>query len=370
MVDIPKYLEEIFSNLHSMPELAFEETRTSAFISSELEKNGFTVKSHVAGTGILACLESANPGPAFAIRADIDALSFHDGYRSFNFHGCGHDANAAMVLGLSKLVSVNRITNGRLYLLFQPAEESLKGALAVINSGALPHIDEMVGIHLRPIEEAPLGMATPELLHGASSKVFVHIKGKSTHGARPHLGINTIDSGVTAINAMRTLFFNPVIPHTMIVTDFHGGNGVYNLVPSHSQFTVDLRSGTNELMATMKEQVQKVLTRSISINGGVPDISFDEGSPAAEYDPDTVEVVKHAITRVLGKAQNTITTPGSEDFHYYSTLAGIKTAYIGLGANLKPGLHSNELSFDHEALVHGVRVLEAVVEARLGCKYS
>jgi amidohydrolase len=282
----------------------------------------------------------------------MDALAFEADGKQETLHACGHDANSAILLGLAESTLDKSPERGSLILLFQPAEETLEGALRVLGSGVLEGVEEMIGIHLRPKEEASLGEATPALVHGA-------------HGARPHQGVNAVEAALLSLNAVKNLAFDPRIPHSVKVTDFHGGTGVFNIIPPKARFTLDIRCQSNELMELARRKLSKAVAAG-ECTGAHVECDFSEGSPAASYAPETVELAKRAIVKVLGSAIPSISTPGSEDFHFYSVKGGIKTAYIGLGADLKPGLHRREMTFSHQVLSQGVAILKEIVLERLG----
>ena len=128
-------------------------------------------------------MKGQEPGPVFAVRADMDALVFTINGQDQTKHACGHDANCTMVLSAALEIAKIGIKRGTLKIVFQPAEEVLGGAKALLNSGLLNDIEEMIGIHLRPIQEAGMGQATPALCHGASYVVKAKVKGLASHGA-------------------------------------------------------------------------------------------------------------------------------------------------------------------------------------------
>lgn len=360
------YVFKSFNFLHSIPESGFFEEKTSEFIGSELEKIGMEVERGVGGTGIVARYSSGIPGPTVALRADMDALEFVIDGRMSTRHACGHDANSSMVLAAAKEIIEEGIKQGTFYTVFQPAEELGNGALAMIESGKLGGIDEMFGIHLRPYNEKPIGRATCGLLHNSSYKIEAAIKGRISHGARPHMGINAAEAAVLAVNSVNAIKMDPGKSFSVKVTKIETGGNTLNTIPDYVELAFDLRAEDNNLM---KELIEKC---KISINCGAESIGARveykniSGVPAAEYSNDLIEAARKAITEVLGGSDEPHMTSGGEDFHFYSKELGIKTAYIGLGADLKPGLHDPDMSFDKRALIDGKEILKKVVAGRLG----
>lgn len=365
MVD-KKYVEEVFNYLHSIPEIGFNEFKTSEFIGKELKEFGYSVVEGIATTGLVAVLDSQKKGPVLAVRADMDALQFELDGKKINIHACGHDANSSMVLATAKEIAERGINKGEVIFIFQPAEEILGGAKEIAKSGVLDEVEEIIGMHLRPIEEAKLGEATPALCHGASKMIKVKINGLASHGARPHLGVNVIDASALAINAINAIKIDPRIPHSAKVTSINTGDLAYNIIPSSANLVLDVRAQTNEIMEKLIEKIKEAINNSVKSIGANAEIEVNAGVPAAEYNEDTVSIAREAIEEVLGDSLKPILTPGGEDFHFYTKTLGIKSAYIGLGANLTPGLHNPEMKFDLKALEYGKEILKKIILKRLG----
>lgn len=240
---------KVYKDLHAIPEKGWNEVKTSKYLKEALISAGFEVIDNVNNTtGVVVVLKGQEPGPVFAVRADMDALTFKINGKDVNIHACGHDANSTMVLMAALEIAKIGIKRGTLKILFQPAEEVLGGAEAIIESGLLDDVDEMVGIHLRPIHEARLGQATPALCHGASYCATAKVKGLASHGARPHLGINAIDAAAAIVNAINAIKINPVVPYSVKTTKLIAGGTAHNIIPDEAEMTFDLRAQTNEAM--------------------------------------------------------------------------------------------------------------------------
>lgn len=357
---------QVFTTLHQTPELGFQEVKTSQFLAQKLHEAKFKVISNINGTtGVMGILEGPEPGPVLALRADMDALAFKINGKDVNIHACGHDANSTMVLMAAGEIARIGIKRGTLKILFQPAEEVLGGAEAMLASGLLDDVNEMLGIHLRPIQEAKLGQATPALCHGSSYIVTAKIKGLAAHGARPHLGINAIDGAVAIVNAVNAIKLNPAVPFSVKTTKLTAGGNAYNIIPDIAEMGFDLRAQTNTAMEQLITKTCNAIEKGAATVGAEAEVIIRGGVPGAEYDQGTIALAKKAIEAVLGEALGPVITPGGEDFHYYSTKGKIKTAYIGLGADLVPGLHHPEMKFNPEALVQGVKILSYLVYERL-----
>ena len=356
---------KVYQDLHAIPERGMEEVQTSAYIKEKLEAAGFEVVKVGDTTGLIATLKGTEPGPVYAVRADMDALVFTVDGKDINHHACGHDANSTMALMGALAIAKKGIKKGTLKVVFQPAEETLVGALSVLESGLLADIDEMVGIHLRPIQEAKMGQATAALCHGSAYVIDATITGLNAHGARPHLGINAIDAGASVVNAVNAIKMNPVVPYSVKTTKFVAGGSASNIIPDKTTMVFGLRAQTNEVMEELIEKTKRAIVQGAATVGATAEVSVRGGVPAAAHDDEVVARTKEAIVTALGEALDPIVTIGGEDFHFFSTKGGIKTAYIGLGADLVPGLHSLDMSFNLDALVNGVKIIATAIDQRL-----
>lgn len=219
-----------YDALHAMPEVGFAEFRTAAYLAEKVKTAGFAVTTGVGGTGIVAELKGKETGPVVVLRADMDALAHTVEGKDICVHSCGHDSHCAMVLTAAEEIGKTGIKRGTLKIFFQPAEEKLFGATRMIEAGVLEDVDIIIGIHLRPGQEAKTGQATPALYHGSSYIMEATINGLTAHGARPHLGVNAIDAAAAAINAVNAININPVIPWSCKVTRLQAGGATLNAI--------------------------------------------------------------------------------------------------------------------------------------------
>lgn len=362
-----EYVQRIYDKLHAMPEPGFKEFETSKFISNELENIGYTVHRNVGGsTGIIAELVGDEEGPVIGIRADMDALKYEIDNKIEYRHTCGHDAHSSMVLAVAKEIYAQGILRGKLYFIFQPAEELLTGAQTMIDSGMLNDMTEVIGIHLRPIQEAKLGQATAALWHSAAAPTQIKLKGVGAHGARPHLGVNPVETAVLITNAINAIKVNPDVSHSIKVTKINTGEGANNAIAEDASMYIDVRCNNNAEMDLIIEKIKVVIDSSAKANGAKVDYTIDL-CPAAEYDQNIIDTNSEAIVDVLGEEGliRDLYTAGSEDFHFYTKRIGCKAGYLGLGADLTPGLHHKDMTFNKSALYNGVDILVKAVNKRL-----
>lgn len=368
MLDMKANVMEHFAILHRLPELGFEENRTAAYLAEKLRQAGYQVTEQIGGTGLTGMLTGPEPGPAVAVRADMDALAHWVNGQQTAIHSCGHDANSAMVLTMAQAIAAQGIAKGKLKILFQPAEEILGGAQAMITAGVLEDTDILLGIHLRPVEEAQLGQAIPALFHGASAIMESEICGAAAHGARPHLGVNVIDAAAAVVNAINAIHVNPMIAASVKVTKLKAGGQAVNAIPDRAELAIDLRTERNDIMEELISKTRRAIEAAVNTVGATASTRLQGLVPAAEYDAFLIDLAKESIAGVLGAegVLSSIRTPGGEDFHFYKqSKPALKTCYIGLGADLKPGLHHPEMNFNRAALPQGTAILLRMVNKLL-----
>lgn len=321
--------------------------------------------THLTETGLLATLAGAEEGRHIGLRADMDALAFPDGAGGKTFiHACGHDAHCAMVLNAGERLAEEGVPRGTLHLIFQPAEETIRGAGAVIAGGKLPPLDALFGIHLRPKSELAFGRATAQLLHQATFPTTVTFYGRTAHAARPAEGVNALLAGAETITELSRLTVETEQSWSLKPTDISCFDNAHNQIPERCRVTFDVRAQSSALGERLIRALEDCARRNAGRIGANAVCRTDRGY-AAEYDPELVRICEEAIREVLGEVAPPVRTLGSEDFHAYHAEAGIPVAYMGLGADLVPGLHQPDMTFNLDCLPYGVAILCGCVRRAL-----
>lgn len=351
--------------LHGIAESAFKEHNTSRWLTERLSAAGFDVKTGIGGTGVIGRYDTGVKGPQIGLRADMDALPFEINGEKTCVHACGHDANCTEVLWAAITIrQCNLMKCGCLTVLFQPGEESLCGADKIIESGELEHLDYLIGIHLRPIEELPLGKIAPAVFHGASGSINIVVSGENAHGARPQQGVNAIEAASLIISAIQALPFDPTIPHSVKPTCITSGDSAVNIIPASVAMIFDVRAQSNELMDAIKTRVCDAAGHAAASIGARAECKWRGGVPAGHHFDQLIKLVACSIKEACGDdfLADAIYTSGGEDFHKYSVAyPNLQSVVIGVGADLKPGLHKANMQFDPSAMISAVRVLTTVV---------
>lgn len=353
-----------FDHFHQYPEVSWKEFETTKKIASILDELHVSYRLLGDIPGLIAEIGTGNE--IVAVRADIDALWQEvDGKWQAN-HSCGHDANISMVLGALLLLK-DRTLQHRVRFIFQPAEELGNGACATFDRGAVDGVSHLFGVHLRPIEELPLGKVSPAIHHGAAYFLEGSIQGIDAHGARPHQGKNAIDVIMAVQQMLHSIHLSPFEPHSAKLTKIIADGGSTNIIPGNASFSMDVRAQHNQQLELLRSKIEsglKSIQQQFEIDMSWKWVDF---TPGAEVSPTAALMAKNAIIEALGEEHlaDEITTPGSDDFHFYTVKKPeLKAAMIGIGANLTPGLHHPKMTFDRSALIDAAEVLACVLEQK------
>lgn len=361
-------IEETWQQLHAMPEPAFCEVKTAAFLAQRLRRAGYSVQEHVGmhdgkpATGVVGVLDSGKPGPVAALRSDMDCLMFRqeDGSER-GIHACGHDAHMAMVLTAAEMLAEQGISRGKVKIIFQPAEEIGKGALCLLEAGVLDDVDYLFGIHLMSGQMAGSGQAIATVRWTACTLIRAVIEGTPAHGSKPHLGVSAIDAGAAIVNAVNALHTDPLLCGNVKTTSFMAGGGSLNSICGKAELGFDLRSTSNEEMEQLRQRVIAAVKGTAAVYGASASVEIVGTCPASSFDSAMAAVAREAITAELGQEGliDAAATTVGEDFNFYAMhRPQLKTGFIGLGCALQPGLHDPDMSFEHADMAHGCRILQ------------
>jgi len=350
---------QTYEELHQLAEPSWKEENTSKYIEGKLRKVGLNVQKFAGHYGLVAEIVGETKD-VIAIRADLDALVQEvDGITRPN-HSCGHDSHSTMVLytAIALMKSGHKFKH-TVRFIFQPAEEKGEGALMMMEEGALKNVKFLGGIHLRPAIEVPYNQAAPVILHGSTVSLKGVIKGTPAHAARPAEGNNSLEAASLLIQSIRQIRLKDEGSFSIKITELHGGEAS-NIIPETAHFTFDLRAKTNEIMESLIGRTRHTVRTIAELTETDIEFDFVEYSPAAKKNIKAMELAKSAIVSILGEDgyQDVCNSPGAEDFHFY-TLKNpeIAATMIGLGCDLRPGLHHPKMTFNKEAMIYGAKIL-------------
>lgn len=354
---IYKDVEALYVDLHQHPELAFQETRTSATLAARTKALGYEVTAPVARTGVVAVLKNG-PGPTVMLRTELDALPVEEktglpfasrvtvtmanGSSTPVMHACGHDLHMAAWAGTARLMAEHKDRwRGTLILVGQPAEEGLGGAKAMLADGLFtrfPRPDFALSLH--DDDTMPSGTIGyhPGFFRSMSDGVTITVYGRGGHGAMPH---NTVDPVVLAsriVLALQTVVSretNPVDPVVVTIGSIHGGTAG-NVIPDEVRLQLSVRTYTKEVRTRTLDAIRRI-ARGEAIAAGAPreprvDAPAEAGVPVYN-DPALTQRLASALKRALGE-RAAIEMPQkmtSEDFALYGA-AGVPAVLLHIGA--------------------------------------
>lgn len=365
--------------IHSQPELGFKEFKTSSFIVDKLQSFGIEVHQGLGGTGVVGTLKNGS-GPTIGIRADIDALPIaeqneiaHKSTHDNCMHACGHDGHTSVLLGTAKHLSENKNFSGTIYFIFQPAEEVLGGAKAMIDDGLFDKfpMDAVYGLHNWP--GLPVGqVAVNDGPMMASFDTFeITLTGKGTHAAMPHLGADPIAAGAALITNIQSIIsrrISPLQSGVISVTQMNSGDTT-NVIPDYAILKGTVRSFDMDVRQSMQDMLTEMVKTLPPLYGVTGEMDYHIRYPVTTNNSQAYLEIKEAATKVLGADKvNTAVEPSmaSEDFSFMSQV--VKGAYFWLGVDgsspSKP-LHNASYDFNDDAIETGIKVWTSLVESQL-----
>ncbi len=366
-------------DLHAHPEPSGEERRTTTQVAERLRADGLVPRIMDDGCGIVVDLE-LDPGSdtCFAIRSDLDSVAVDDAkqvaWRSTRpgcCHACGHDAHTSMalfsLLTLHEHVDAIRSMKPEcnLRFIFQPAEETTKGARRMIEQHALDGVRSIIALHVDPyLEAGHIGLRAGPLTANCLS-FRITVTGRGGHSARPYQSLDPIPAATNIVSMMYQLCprsMDSRYPLALTVTSIHAGKA-FNAIPDSAEIWGTIRTSRDEDERNVRGRLQDVLRGIATTTGCAVDIEFPHSSPATDNDRDVIERLWAAGEAALGAARVSLVempSLGGEDFAYYQQV--VPGAMVRLGTafqdpNARFPLHSPEFDINESSLVAGVRFL-------------
>ncbi|MCA0302852.1 MAG: M20 family metallopeptidase [Proteobacteria bacterium] len=366
-------------DLHAHPEFGTEETRTSAFVAATLRSFGIDdVVEGVGGTGVVATIRRGTGNRAIALRADMDALRIAESgdrpWRSTTpgtMHACGHDGHTAMLLGAARLLVEQGRFDGTVRLVFQPAEEWGRGALAMLEDGLLERFpfEEIYGLHNTP--GLPVGhfQTRPGPLMSAEDNFEIVLKGMGGHAARPQLTSEVLVAACATVMNLQTIVarrLDPtdiaVVSVTELLTD-----GVRNALPGTARILGDARSFRPEVSAEIERQMRIVARGTAETYNLDAVVTYTREFVPLVNDPAMTDEALAVARDVFGADRAGVRPEpwtASEDFAQFLRRVPGCFALVGNGTDSLP-LHNAGYDFNDAGLVPGARYFAALCERRL-----
>ena len=331
-------------DIHAHPELGFEEHRTADIVAGILRNLGIEVHTKIGGTGVVGVIRRGKSPRSVALRADMDALPIHElnkfRHASQNpgkMHACGHDGHTAMLLSAARVLAKEAQFDGTVVLIFQPSEETLGGADAMIRDGLFDRfpVDAIFGLHNRV--NLPLGHFA--VRSGISSSAVINFKialeGEGAHAAMPHLGIDPIPAASQLVQSFQTIITRnkrPIDAGLISVTMIHAGE-VINAIPSTCILQGTVRCVDDAMLEMVKRRIVTITQHTANAFDLRHYIEWSGYSPCVVNYAKETELLKQLMNDLAGpeKVHEPELTMGAEDFSFYLKIKPGSYFYIGNG---------------------------------------
>jgi len=373
-------LTSLRRDIHAHPELGFEERRTSDLVAQKLAEFGCEVYRGVGKTGVVGRLRVGESARAVGLRADMDALpiqeannfdhrSRHDG----RMHACGHDGHTTMLLGAARYLAETRDFDGTVHFIFQPAEEGLGGAEAMVNEGVFERFpcDAIFGMHNAPmLAVGKFAIRTGPMMAGGAF-FDITVVGRGAHGARPEAGIDPVIVGSHIAAALQTIVsrnVRPVDTAVVSVTRFQAGDA-YNVIPERAMIGGTVRAFDNETLALIERNMRRIATGVAGGFGATAEVDFRIVALPLINDAAEAAFIAEAAAELVGADnvdRNSTLVMASEDFSYM--LNRSPGAYIRIGNGDEPGgcqVHNPGYDFNDAILPLGASLFARLAERKL-----
>ena len=371
-------------DIHEHPELSGQETRTAALVAAHLRQLGIEVQTQVGMTGVVGVLKGGKPGPVVALRADMDGLpvteqvdlpfrakakAMWQGQEVGVMHACGHDNHVAILMGVAEvLAGIKAQVPGTVKFLFQPAEEGLGGAQAMVDAGALtnPTPSAVFGLHVWPSRVGSIGIRVGPQMAAAGNFTII-VKGRQTHGSQPWSGIDPIVVASQIVLGLQTIASRQVnvayLPSVLTVGQFVGGNRS-NIIPDSVVMVGTLRTFDDAMRADIAMRIKRTAEQIAASAGATALVTVDKGGIVQANDTVLTERMLPTLKRTAGFGGLQMIGPvmGSEDFPVFAKTMPSVFFFLGVTpkdkdlATASPN-HSPLFFADEGALETGVRAL-------------
>ncbi|MDZ5647688.1 M20 aminoacylase family protein [Nitrospirillum sp. BR 11828] len=369
-------------HIHEHPEVAFEETRTAAFVAEKLTGFGIEVHQGLAGTGVVGVLkgEGRDTGKTIGLRADMDALPMqeentfaHASKVAGKMHACGHDGHTTMLLGAARYLAETRNFSGTVNFIFQPAEEGAGGGKRMVEEGLFDRFpcDLVFGMHNWPeLPPGKMGVRPGPVMAGAD-RFEITIQGRGGHAAQPHLGVDPVVVAAQLVVAAQTLVsrtISPVECGVVSITRIHAGTA-YNIIPNEVKLAGTVRALTPEIRQQLEDGLRNLVTTLPPVFGATGELVYHLGYPPTINHAEPSAIAAAVAAKVAGP-ENVLSdmgpSMGAEDFAYMLNARPGSYVWLGQGGSaLGCALHNPRYDFNDDVLPMGASYWATLVETVL-----
>nr|WP_269153867.1 amidohydrolase [Clostridium cochlearium] len=371
-----KEIIDIRRDIHAHPELGMNEYRTSETIYKSLQNLGLKVEKGIGKTGVVAFLEGKKEGKTILLRADMDALPLEEAtnltFKSKHkniMHACGHDVHTSILLGVAKVLSnFKEDIRGNVKFVFQPAEECnpTGGANYMIEDGVLenPKVDAAVALHVWDMDLGKIGIK-PGTMMAQSDRIYIKIKGKSSHGSTPHKGADAIVAAGYVITALQTVVSRNIDPLDSAVVTLGVINGGYryNVIADEVNLEGTVRSFSHDVAYEMPGKIENIIKNVCRALGCDYEFKYVNGYPLTYNDEELTEKIIKSLKYSIGKENVVIPKKPAtigEDFSFFNKHIPCVFMWLGCRTEINEDcciLHSTNFICDEKAIPIGIKAL-------------
>lgn len=373
-------LTEFRRDLHRNPELLYDVHRTAANVAERLRSYGCDeVVEGIGRTGVVGVIvgQSNTSGRTIGMRADMDALPIEEATGAEwasavagKMHACGHDGHTTMLLGAAKQLAESRAFDGRVLVIFQPAEEGGAGAQEMIEDGMFDRwpCDEVYGMHNRP--NLPVGEFTINdgAIMASVDEVRIRIVGQGGHAALPHNTIDPLPIAAALIQGVQGVMSRQIDPMDNAVISLctiHAGDA-FNVIPQEVEITGTVRTLREEVRTGIEEKLRKLVENTCTAQGAEGHLEYIRMYPVTVNDPVGTTRAASAAQEVAGMDRVSLDMPtsmGGEDFSFMLNV--VQGAMINIGNGPSAGLHHPAYDFNDDVIAWGCSYWTTLVRQRL-----
>jgi hippurate hydrolase len=357
--------------LHSHPELAFEEHRTAELVASKLTQWGYKVHCGVGGTGVVGSLKRGHSQRSLGLRADMDALPIQEttglpwaSHRPGLMHACGHDGHTAMLLAAANQLAQADF-DGTLNLIFQPAEEGGGGALRMMQDGLFERFpcDAIFAMHNMPGVPAGHFVFRDGAFMASSDYVTIQVHGTGGHGAMPHRAADPLVAAAAIVMALQTVVSRNVDPlHTAVVTvgAFHSGQA-NNVIPAQATLELSVRALDPAVRQLLEHRIKALVAAQADSFGVRAEVMWKPGYCVLVNSANETHFARQVALNLVGPDRVNLNGPaltGSEDFAFMLEKIPGSYVLIGNGDGDSPGacmVHNPGYDFNDDIIDIGAR---------------
>ena len=381
------YFPEILKlrrDLHQHPELSFQEVRTSQRIIEFLKEHDIAFTDGWAGHGVVATIHGAEKGPAFMMRADMDALPIQElnevPYKSENpgvMHACGHDVHTSTLLGTAAILNeLKHLLKGSIIFIFQPGEEKLPGGASImIREGLLKTFQPFAAVAQHVFPSLPAGhVGFREGMYMASAdEIYITVNGKGGHAATPHVCVDPIVIASRIVIQLQEIIsrhLDPVLPGVLTIGKIYSDGGATNVIPDKVFMEGTLRTMDENWRKKAHQLINNAVDHLCKASGATADVRIETGYPSLKNDPRLTHLCRNAAIDYLG-AEYVHELPSrmsSEDFAFFSNALPATFYRLGTGwsdPNRDYHVHSNRFDINEKAIETGMGLMAFIAVTSL-----